>query len=544
MANDIKINFSDPNRLPVSYITLAERERNTDLSIELLGLSSNQYSRAAQQNLLKLLENFAGPEAPERPTAGQLWFNNTNRVLYVARQTTPTSYMWDAVGGIVHSSTAPTNQEKIWFDTTEQILKVHNGTQFVDVVENYLRKTGGTITGNLSVEETTTISGNVQGNTFNNVGVVQIDSANASLSINPNISVGSSTSNIVINTSNALTINSEGSAVVTIGLPTTSSDVFRLISSTNVLLSVNKTNVSFLTNVNMNNQKITNVPLPSSPSSLVPGSLINALQQTAGQYVLSTGDIMTGSLRVKRNLTFDTTGGTPVIDPNVNLLSPIRLTNSQGGTLQLQRSSTVPSTNYFEMVHNNGIADDVFLTVETVGKALNVHGRRLAGVATSSVPSALANKQVAENLLTAERSIISDFSKLNVRWRVTFDASTGTILNSAGQGVTVSKVTNGERNYFNVTMVPPALAYRSMCYVVTAATKIPPTNETSTITNTIRDLKYNVSAYQSGRSSITVSIDRLQKQTNTNWMVSDVDNQYRHDQIFLSGVEITIVVFY
>ena len=56
---------------------------NKDFSLNLIGRNYEDYGREIAQNTLSLLENFAGANPPNRPTDGQLWYDNRNDNLRV-----------------------------------------------------------------------------------------------------------------------------------------------------------------------------------------------------------------------------------------------------------------------------------------------------------------------------------------------------------------------------------------------------------------------------------------------------------------------------
>jgi hypothetical protein len=58
-------------------------------SLRFTGKGASNYGTVQQENLLWLLENFAGPDSPNNPTVGQIWFDTANSVLRVCTSTTP-----------------------------------------------------------------------------------------------------------------------------------------------------------------------------------------------------------------------------------------------------------------------------------------------------------------------------------------------------------------------------------------------------------------------------------------------------------------------
>lgn len=63
-------------------------------SIKFTGKGAANYGKLQQENLMQLLENFAGDTAPAYPTVGQLWYHDAERVLKVCTSTAPEPVVW------------------------------------------------------------------------------------------------------------------------------------------------------------------------------------------------------------------------------------------------------------------------------------------------------------------------------------------------------------------------------------------------------------------------------------------------------------------
>lgn len=64
---------------------------STGSSLRFTGKGAANYGKVQQENLMRLLENFAGPTQPDNPTVGQLWYNTTGGQLQVCTATAPVS---------------------------------------------------------------------------------------------------------------------------------------------------------------------------------------------------------------------------------------------------------------------------------------------------------------------------------------------------------------------------------------------------------------------------------------------------------------------
>ena len=95
----------------------------TDLT--LIGKNASSYGEAFNENFVKLLENFASGSAPTNRITGQLWFDTTENRLKVYD-----GNIFKVSGGTIVSSSAPTNPVAgdLWLDNARQQLFFYDGT--------------------------------------------------------------------------------------------------------------------------------------------------------------------------------------------------------------------------------------------------------------------------------------------------------------------------------------------------------------------------------------------------------------------------------
>lgn len=162
MANDNYIlNLTDQSD---SFVVLPT-SRNTETNLTFHGSGLRPYGKSLNENLLRLLENFASPEAsgspyipgtpdpayfdPSKAVKGQLWFNTTASTLMVY-----TGTEWIPIGrGTDFGAVAPGTPEQgdLWYDTNINQLMIWNGTAWESVADRYVLKAGDTMTGLLSL---------------------------------------------------------------------------------------------------------------------------------------------------------------------------------------------------------------------------------------------------------------------------------------------------------------------------------------------------------------------------------------------------------
>lgn len=108
------INWKNPTIDPAKAVdmeipvaaTLQPGVPGNNSSLILTGKGAPNYGQVQQQNIIRLLENFADEVAPASPTVGQLWFNSDLDKLMVCVGTVPTP-QWKVVGGTSVTLTPP-----------------------------------------------------------------------------------------------------------------------------------------------------------------------------------------------------------------------------------------------------------------------------------------------------------------------------------------------------------------------------------------------------------------------------------------------------
>jgi hypothetical protein len=144
--------------------------------MRLYGQGALLWGEGMDENVLRLAENFACPQkelndynpstgnfdydpatdplmpkdssdlGPGRgitkPIEGQTWYNTTSGKLHVFSKVvgSPVTYTWQSSGGVSSSSTAPTapSEGDLWFDQTEDQLKIYINGAWTSVAEQYL----------------------------------------------------------------------------------------------------------------------------------------------------------------------------------------------------------------------------------------------------------------------------------------------------------------------------------------------------------------------------------------------------------------------
>jgi hypothetical protein len=121
------------------FATVNDGTINTASSMTLVGKNYAGYGQFLDDNFIHLLENGSNTTAPPAPLTGQLWWDKTNSLLKVYNGTT-----FKTISAATASATAPTSNVTgdLWYDTVNQQVKVYTGTGFLVVGPAYSSSTG------------------------------------------------------------------------------------------------------------------------------------------------------------------------------------------------------------------------------------------------------------------------------------------------------------------------------------------------------------------------------------------------------------------
>jgi hypothetical protein len=125
--------------------TVQDNTLDTTTDLTLIGRNKTGFGESLNENLIKLLENFASSSAPPKPVRGQLWYDTVNDAIKVNTSTTSTA-SWKFINSVTPSVTAPTSPAPssgdIWYDTNNKQLKVYNGSSWDLVGPDYTQSQG------------------------------------------------------------------------------------------------------------------------------------------------------------------------------------------------------------------------------------------------------------------------------------------------------------------------------------------------------------------------------------------------------------------
>lgn len=121
------------------FATIPDGTVNTTSSMVLIGKNYAGYGDFLDENFIHLLENGANTTAPATPLTGQLWWDKTNNLLKVYNGT-----IFKTISAATASASAPASNVAgdLWYDTVNQQLKVYTGAAFIVVGPAYTSAQG------------------------------------------------------------------------------------------------------------------------------------------------------------------------------------------------------------------------------------------------------------------------------------------------------------------------------------------------------------------------------------------------------------------
>ena len=163
------------NTFGTLLVTLADGTIDTATTdLTLIGKGYAGFGEKLNENLVKLLENFNNTSAPNNKIQGQLWFDQTNKILNVYDGS-----KFKPAGGPTATTTAPTGAVvgDFWFDTANNQLYTYNGSSFTLIGPTTVAGSG----------VTTAVAETVQDNTGVNKDILKFVANDAVVGVVSNI---------------------------------------------------------------------------------------------------------------------------------------------------------------------------------------------------------------------------------------------------------------------------------------------------------------------------------------------------------------------
>lgn len=143
---------------------------STASSLRFTGKGAANYGKVQQENLMRLLENFASATSPEYPTVGQLWFDTSINTLKVCVATAPSAITWRTIkttqiGEIGEAAPTPAALGDSWFSKTGS----SSGAAFYFTGVGRFKQVNWTSTGYYPSTNTTTLGAVLNSSAFLNL---------------------------------------------------------------------------------------------------------------------------------------------------------------------------------------------------------------------------------------------------------------------------------------------------------------------------------------------------------------------------------------
>ena len=121
------------------FATITDGTINTSSSMILVGKNYAGYGEFLDENFIHLLESGSNTTAPAAPLTGQLWWDKTNNLLKVYN-----GAIFKTISAATASASAPASNVigDLWYDTVNQQLKVWTGAAFLVVGPGYTSAQG------------------------------------------------------------------------------------------------------------------------------------------------------------------------------------------------------------------------------------------------------------------------------------------------------------------------------------------------------------------------------------------------------------------
>ena len=122
------VNRTNSSASPNSY-TVQDSVVNSETDLSFIGRGYAGYGEVIAENFLHLLENFSNTTAPSKPVQGQIWYDSSDNRLKVY---SGTSFV-PAGGNAPYQSSAPSSlaQGDIWIDSDTGQLYFYNGSSSI-----------------------------------------------------------------------------------------------------------------------------------------------------------------------------------------------------------------------------------------------------------------------------------------------------------------------------------------------------------------------------------------------------------------------------
>jgi hypothetical protein len=383
------------------FATIPDGTVNTSSSMTLIGKNYAGYGDFLDENFMHLLENGANTTAPPAPITGQLWWDKSNSLLKVYNGST-----FKTISAATASATAPTSNVTgdLWYDTTNQQLKVWTGAAFIVVGPAYSASQG--------------TAGSIPETITDNVGATKYITS------------------LYVNNNRVGVVYDSSSFVPQLSLQSTFPTIYpgiTLTTTNSAIFAGTANNATYL-----NGQPASSFVSSTDPNTTITGNL--RILNNSGFFVGTANVFTVTTTSTNANILSAISGGNLVIQANVGgTRQTVATALGSDGTFAIANAATVGTT----LNVNGNVVGGNINTNGIVSAAGNITGGNVAATLISGTTlSATANVQ-GGNLRTT--GLISATGNITTSGNVagTFFIGNGSQLTGLSAAVSVTKMVNG-----------------------------------------------------------------------------------------------------
>jgi hypothetical protein len=445
------------------FATISDGTYNQSSSVTLVGKNYAGYGEFLDENFIQMLENFSNTTAPSAPLTGQLWWDKTNSLLKVYNGTT-----FKVISAATASASTPTSNVTgdLWYDTTNQQLKVYTGTSFIVVGPAYSSSQGTTG----AIPETildNTATPHYVTTLYSNSVRVAIFSSDADFTaaapvatLFPTVYKGVTFSN-ASGTNMAGNLVSSGNLVVTTG------------GTTRAIFTTTGANISGYGNVtgNVTGGNILTAGQVSATGNVTGANFIGNVIPPAGGAVSTTGNITGGNVLTGGlvSATGNITGGNIQTAGIVSATGNITAANFIGN-VTLPAGSTISTTG--NVTGGNILTGGLISATGTITSAANItgsyflgNGSQLTGLSAAISVAQIQNGNSNVRIAASDGNVtigVNSVANVVVIDTTSIYANVANVSSIAKGGTNAVGNIGGPTSYFNVT-------YTSTLNAVTAS---------------------------------------------------------------------------
>ena len=494
------------------FATISDGTVNTASSMTLVGKNYAGYGEFLDENFIHLLENGSNTTAPSAPLTGQLWWDKTNNLLKVYNGTT-----FKTISAATASASAPTSNVTgdLWYDTTNQQVKVYTGSSFIVVGPAFTSTEGTAGAIPETVNDNTATPHYVTGLYVagTRVALVSKDSnftaAAPTSTLFPTVYKGITISNST-DTVLAGNVRNTGNVVITSGGATTA-----IIQSTGALITgftsvtgnVIGGNITTAGLVTATGNIVTGANVVASGYATVTGNVTGGNVSTAG-LIVATGNITGGNINTGGLVS---AAGNLVATGNVTGGNVIATTRVSGASLSV--SGNVDSGN-LRSAGLVSVAGNVTSAANVAGTYFIGNGSQLTGLSLGVSVTKFVNGTTEGNIGATNGNInfnVGGTSNVVVIDTTTVYANVVSVASIAKTGTNAVGNIGSSSNYFNQVFATATTAlYADVAERFAADELLEPgtvveLGGTKEITRSITDLSENVFGVISTRPAYTMN---------------------------------------